>query len=92
MTIKDFADNTGFNLSYIRNACREGKIPCELWFGCYDIPDRLVPVWRAKKKKKGSASRSSVGKFQRALDKYNRDHGTCYSYGQAVSLNILGEV
>ena len=91
MTIRDFADSTGFSPSYIGKACREGKIPCQLLLGCYDIPAGLVPLWRAKKKKDRAGNHSSVGKFQKALDKYNQEHGTYYTYGQAVMLNILEE-
>ena len=93
MTIQQFAIETGFSPSYIRIACRTGKIPCEMWYGAYDIPDRLVSVWA---KRKGGADyrttlKNSVSLYQKALDRYNAHHGTHYSYGQAVSKGILEE-
>ena len=92
MTIRQFADATGYNPSYIRTACQKGKIPCELWHGMYVIPSTLVALWRTKRLRSGKPGRTihnSVTLFQQALDKYNQQHGTYYSYGQAVHLGIL---
>lgn len=92
MTIRQFADATGYSPAYIRRACHDGKIPCELWHGIYMIPDTLVALWRTKRLHRGKRGRTihnSVTLFQQALDRYNKQHGTCYSYGQAVRLGIL---
>ena len=93
MTINQFANATGFCPSYIRNACRMGKIPCDMWYGAYEIPQSLVDVWRAKRHAKTDRRtiKNSVSAYQQALDRYNDAHGTCYSYGMAVHLGILDE-
>ena len=93
MTINQFANATGFSPSYIRNACRIGKIPCDMLYGAYEIPSGLVGVWRAKRPAKADRRtiKNSVTAYQHALDRYNETHGTGYSYGMAVHLGILDE-
>ena len=92
MTIQQFAEATGYSPSYIGNACRNGKIPCDMWHGTYEIPSWRATVWRAKRLRKKVGDKTihnSVSMFQYALDKYNAEHDTYYSYGQAVRLGIL---
>lgn len=92
MTIRQFANATGYSISHIRAACHKGKIPCELCYGIYEIPYTLVALWREKRLRSGKSGRTihnSVSLYQQALDRYNKEHDTCYSYGQAVHLGIL---
>ena len=92
MTIQQFAKATGYSPSYIGNSCRKGKIPCDMWNGVYEIPSWVVTVWRAKKTGNKMSARTihdSALLYQRALDKYNKENDTYYSYGQAVRLGIL---
>ena len=93
MTIQEFAQATGFSTSYIGYACRRGKIPCDTWNGAYEIPSRLVKVWIKKRLSENDTKnlKNSVSLYQKALDKYNNDNGTYYSYGQAVHLGLLSE-
>ena len=94
MTVKDFAYRTGYSVTYIRNACRRGKIVCNQWNGVYEIPKWQVPEWIAKRNTERIAAKGikhSVTRYQRALDKYNLENDTCYSYGQAVCMNLLPE-
>lgn len=93
MTVESFASATGYSASYIRRACGSGKLPCDMWNGVYEIPKSLVPIWRAKRNKskrtKSENIHKSVTRYQNALDKYNEEHGTYYSYGQAVMLDVI---
>ena len=93
MTVNEFALAIGFNAKYIRNACRLGRIPHEMWNGKIEISPGLVPLWVAKKnrkyKKSGRTIHNDVYLYQRALDKFNEEHGTRYSYGQAVALGVI---
>ena len=93
MTIQQFAEKTGYSPSYIGQACRKGKIPCDMWNGVYEIPSWLVSVWIKKRQRKnnGKTLKNSVSLYQKALDKYNNENGTYYSYGQAVCHGLLSE-
>ena len=93
MTAKQFALATGYAETYIQNACKTGKIPCSMWGGKWEISPNLVPVWAAKKNrrinKSGKTIHNSATVYQRELDKYNKEHGTRYSYGEAVSKGLI---
>ena len=93
MTVNQFALATGFHPEYIRNACRKGKIPCHLWLGQYEIPEKLVPLWKSKKnryhKKGGQTIHNDLYLYQRALDEYKRKNKKYLSYGQAVAMGVI---
>ena len=93
MNVNRFATATGFNPEYIRNACRTGKLPCDVWQGKYEISPNLVPLWIAKKNRKyrkgGQTIHNNVYLYQCALDEYNRINGTDLSYGMAVSMGVI---
>lgn len=37
-------------------------------------------------------SNTSLTEAVRLIDKYNTEHGTCYTYGQAVQLSAKGDI
>lgn len=63
---------------------------------CHSCRKKNKTADELKKKPKPRRISSSAGisllSFTRALDRYNRRHGTCYSYGKAVSLIDSGAV
>lgn len=93
MNVNEFALATGFNAEYIRNACRLGRIPHEMWNGKIEISPGLVPLWAAKKnrkhKKSGRTIHNDVYLYQCALDNYNKKHDKDLSYGQAVAMGVI---
>ena len=91
MTVNQFALATGYCAGYIANLCRQGKIPARMVLGAYEISEKQVPFWQAKRNRKAhwGTVETSVTLYQRAVDRYNKSHGTDYSYGQAVALGVI---
>ena len=51
-----------------------------------------APKKKPRPRRISSSADISLLNFTRALDRYNRRHGTCYSYGQAVLLIDSGAI
>lgn len=51
---------------------------------CWDVKKRK------ERKKRVLAEIQSINEVMRELEKYNKSHGTCYTYGQYTALKFSG--
>ena len=96
MTCKEFAMATGYTVEAVRNMAKKGTLPAVLVINGkekWDISPSLVDKWRAKKEKTsrlaGKTPVTSVTLYARELKAYNKEHGTNYSYGEAVAKEVI---
>lgn len=85
MTVQEFSKISGMNRQRIQYLIKIGKIKCKKVKGAYVITESEAekylgrPIYRPNK----------LHEYIKRLTAYNKRHGTAYSYGQRVAMDLI---